>query len=302
MAADDGVVLDEGAVVLEDAPPSNLDKLENSPPSNLDKFLKRFRALNPHFVRDDAEKLVCFFGDSDISHWKELPRVRITGDEGASWARCVNVGVGGAEMLHVAFYSAECRAKYRPDVVVLCAGENDLGAGAAPPTVFSYLEKSIAAFGHLDDATEQAQLRLRHDPQRTRDNANVVSSLPIDDTKSQQQDGMNASEFSRLRNNNTDEKVPIVYLCTKPEPVADAELRREYERYDGRIKELFQRYNSSCQEELLYFIDNSDLRDPSLYAQDGLHLSRQGYQVWDARVRDAVERVLLKMDERVLAP
>ncbi len=106
-----------------DDPGSPLE-LQSAPPSDMDKWVKRFERLNPDFIPGNANdaRRVCFFGDSDISHWNREGM----GFQSDKW---VNVGVGGAEVLHMAYFAKQCWDKYRPSVVVLCGGENDIGGG-----------------------------------------------------------------------------------------------------------------------------------------------------------------------------
>lgn len=113
-------------------PLETMEELESAPPSSVDKFLRRFRALNPNYdAKSDLRKL-CFFGDSDISHWKNMCS---TG---------VNVGVGGAEMLHIAYYARECLEKYQPAVLILCGGENDIGGGKLYVIVNQPLDNTLS--------------------------------------------------------------------------------------------------------------------------------------------------------------
>ncbi|CAD7941150.1 unnamed protein product [Amoebophrya sp. A120] len=212
---------EDPAVLVPDGVPENT-QLESAPPSNIDKFLKAFEKLNPAFDPTTAQRpVVCFFGDSDISHWRnQMPT-----DGGASAKRTlVNVGVGGAEMLHVAYYAERCFEKYRPDVVLLCAGENDIGSGTSSASTFSYFQKAYSCF-----------------------RAKSGSSLPI------------------------------IYMGTKPEPATES-LRSEYLSYDGLIKE---RTNADA---AFHFVDSWDLQDYKFYDKDELHLSPEGYEVWNRRV------------------
>lgn len=103
---------------------AGFDELQPAPPSRLNKFLDQYRKLNPDFrpAYRNSKKLpvVALFGDSDISHW---PKDLLPSENPENPYQLVCVGIGGAEMLHCAYYAEEFRRKYQPHVVVLCAGE-----------------------------------------------------------------------------------------------------------------------------------------------------------------------------------
>lgn len=62
---------------------------------------------------------VVFYGDSDIEFWDTERDF-----EGKGYLKC---GVSGGHMKHARAYAPRLFEKYAPSVVVLVAGENDLG-------------------------------------------------------------------------------------------------------------------------------------------------------------------------------
>ncbi len=77
-----------------------------------------------------AKDGVVFIGSSTIGKWSRLP----AGFPGVSviWR-----GFGGSELADSVFYADRIVIPYRPRVVVLYAGDNDLMAGKSPETVLA---------------------------------------------------------------------------------------------------------------------------------------------------------------------
>ena len=222
-----------GMSVLEDAPPNG---------SRLDRFLKKYRALHPDFDPSNLPlKNIILFGDSDFSKWKSIE---------SEWNRVVNVGVGGAEMLQMAFYATECVDKYRPSILVLVGGENDLANdGVTPESTFGYFEKCY------DRAVS-----------------------------------------THKRSSDT---LTIVYMGTKPEPATEG-LHDRYLKYDEMIRNRFLGdspsttampnvwVNKKNKNTTFYYIDWWHLKERRFYANDGLHLSDLGYEIW----RDTLQKIV----------
>jgi hypothetical protein len=87
---------------------------------------------------------VVFTGSSSIRFWKTL--------ENDFRDYCVlNRGFGGSEISDVNYYFDDVVTEYKPQMVVLYAGDNDLAAGKTPENVFNdfkiFLDKMISISG-----------------------------------------------------------------------------------------------------------------------------------------------------------
>ena len=71
---------------------------------------------------------VVFVGSSSIVRWESL-------EKDFAGTKVINRGFGGSELADSVFYADRIVVPYRPRVVVLYAGENDLNAGKTPETV-----------------------------------------------------------------------------------------------------------------------------------------------------------------------
>eukprot|EP00668_Euglena_longa_P045383 GGOE01061042.1.p1 GENE.GGOE01061042.1~~GGOE01061042.1.p1 ORF type:complete len:190 (+),score=51.24 GGOE01061042.1:31-600(+) len=86
-------------------------------------------------------------------------------------------------------------------------------------------------------------------------------------------------------------KLPLTrlfYISTKNEP-ATAELQRQYRKLNDMVRVL-----TSSHAQLTFIDCYSAMQDragrplPALFASDGLHLSREGYDVWVRLLREAL--------------
>ena len=83
-----------------------------------------------------------------------------------------------------------------------------------------------------------------------------------------------------------------VYMGTKPEPET-VDLHDQYREYDAKIKEYAISLSSSSSPPPLVMIDVyngfEDVGNPnSLYAEDQLHLSQEGYSYWNTWLKTAL--------------
>lgn len=76
------------------------------------------------------EGAILFVGSSSIRMWDTLQR-------DFRDVRLVQRGFGGSTLADVIFYADRIILPYRPRMVVVYAGDNDLAAGKAPETVFA---------------------------------------------------------------------------------------------------------------------------------------------------------------------
>jgi lysophospholipase L1-like esterase len=97
----------------------------------IDKFTQA-DAVNP-----PPRGAVVFVGSSSIVKWstlaKDFPDVK-----------AINRGFGGSELADSVFFADRIVTPYKPRVVVLYAGDNDLNAGKSPETVFADFKAFVA--------------------------------------------------------------------------------------------------------------------------------------------------------------
>jgi quinol monooxygenase YgiN/lysophospholipase L1-like esterase len=90
-------------------------------------------------------------------------------------------------------------------------------------------------------------------------------------------------------------RLPVLYICTKPEP-ATAALQPEYQEYDQLIGSLAQKdINLEVLGDRAAFLlaaggagGGDYCPDHSLFREDGLHLSAEGYGIWNGWVSKAL--------------
>jgi lysophospholipase L1-like esterase len=94
------------------------------------------------FERKDREQpppknAIVFVGSSSIRFWdltKSFPDLEV-----------INRGFGGSELADSAHYASRIVVPYQPRVVVLYAGDNDIGAGKTPERVFADFKDFVKA-------------------------------------------------------------------------------------------------------------------------------------------------------------
>lgn len=160
-------------------------------------------------------------------------------DTGSSFPESLNCGVSGSLMDHAKRFAPRLVQKYRPSVVVLVAGENDLADGAPPSKVFESFKQTFSA----------------------------ITSV-----------------------------APLIYISTKPEPCT-RELEGEYKELNRLIAQHYASKAGRSGDGGTY-IDVYDSMsiggkgkepNPALFDDDGLHLSAEGYALWEGFVRQAIK-------------
>lgn len=96
---------------------------------------EKWAAAIDTFTQADAKNppprgAVVFIGSSSIVKWTSLPH-------DFPGVKVINRGFGGSELADSAFYVDRIAIPYRPRMVVLYAGDNDLHAGKTPETVLA---------------------------------------------------------------------------------------------------------------------------------------------------------------------
>ncbi len=115
--------------------PTGVRSQQKSPAGRWEKTIEVFE-------RQDGQKpppkdAVLFVGSSSIRFWdlkKSFPDLEV-----------INRGFGGSELADSAFYAPRIVVKYQPRMVVLYAGDNDIGAGKTPERVFADFKDFVRA-------------------------------------------------------------------------------------------------------------------------------------------------------------
>lgn len=103
--------------------------------------LDRFEQEIQQFEVTDKQKMppegaVLFTGSSSIRLWQEL-------EKDFEPVPVINRGFGGSTLPEVIHYAERAVFKYKPSLIVLYCGENDIAEGDAPPVVFQHFKKFI---------------------------------------------------------------------------------------------------------------------------------------------------------------
>ena len=194
---------------------------------NPDRFASEIRAFEELDRKAVVpSRAVLFVGSSSIRRWPtsdRFPQLPV-----------INRGFGGSHISDVNHYVRETVLKYRPDVVVFYAGDNDIGSGKTPERVLGDYQVFVGK---------------------------VLAEKP---------------------------ETAIVFIAIKPS-LARWKLWPEIQT----ANELIRRYSSSRPN--LFYADvappmiGADGRPrPSLFVEDGLHMTPAGYDIWDQVVGTVV--------------
>jgi lysophospholipase L1-like esterase len=113
------------ALVLSAA--ASLRAQQKSPSERWEKEIQAFEAADR--VKPPPEGAVLVIGSSIIRLWKTL-------QEDFPQHTMINRGFGGSQIADSVYYADRIVIPYKPKMVVLYAGGNDINAGKSPETVF----------------------------------------------------------------------------------------------------------------------------------------------------------------------
>jgi lysophospholipase L1-like esterase len=126
---------------------------------------KWFGEIDQFIMRDAVSppppESVVFVGSSSIRLWTSLAQ----DFRGLS---TVNRGFGGSELSDTLFYADRIILPYKPRVVVIYAGENDLWAGKAPETILNDFQMLRSKIHAALPATRIIYLSIKESPRRAR--------------------------------------------------------------------------------------------------------------------------------------
>lgn len=124
----------------------------------------KWAATIEKFTQSDASQPpvhdgVVFVGSSSIVKWttleKDFPGVNV-----------INRGFGGSELADSVFFADRIVIPYRPRVVVVYAGDNDLNAGKTPAAVFADFKAFVAKVHARLPATRIVFIAVKPSPSR----------------------------------------------------------------------------------------------------------------------------------------
>ena len=131
--------------------------------ADIDKFTAADTAQPP------PANAVVFVGSSSIRLWSTLagdfPKVTV-----------INRGFGGSEMADSVFYADRIVIPYKPRLVVVYAGENDINAGKGPETVLADFRAFRAKVHAALPATKIIYLSCKESPSRAKVRPQVVAA------------------------------------------------------------------------------------------------------------------------------
>jgi len=164
-----------------------------------------------------------FVGSSTVRLWKL--------DESFPEANCLNRGFGGSQLADVVKYADRIVIPYRPRVIVLYAGDNDIAAGRTPQQVRDDYRAFVSK---------------------------VRAALP---------------------------EAKVVWIAIKPSP-SRWKLRGSAQEANALVREEIAAGTNQIEIDLWSAMlgERGEPR-PELYVKDQLHLSPEGYKIWNEQVR-----------------
>lgn len=116
--------------------------------------------------RTDLRNGVVFTGSSSIKNWKTLAK-------DFNGIPVMNMGFGGSELADAVYYIDRLVLQYKPRVVVVYSGENDINAGVPVRRVLEDLKQFITLVHKSDPNTRIIVVSLKPSPSREKHLAKV---------------------------------------------------------------------------------------------------------------------------------
>lgn len=116
--------------------------------------------------RTDLLNGVVFTGSSSIKNWKTLAK-------DFNGIPVINMGFGGSELADAVYYIDRLVLQYKPRVVVVYSGENDINAGVPVRRVLEDLKQFITLVHKSDPNTRIIVVSLKPSPSREKHLAKV---------------------------------------------------------------------------------------------------------------------------------
>lgn len=109
---------------------------------------------------------VLFVGSSSIRLWDGLERQFGAGDDAADGPVIIKRGFGGSRLVDVAEYLDRLVLPYRPRLVVVYAGDNDLAEGRTPHEVLDSFRSLVGGVQRVLPQTRIAYVSIKPSPLR----------------------------------------------------------------------------------------------------------------------------------------
>jgi len=128
-----------------------------SPSERWERDIQAFEAADKK--SPPPQGAVLFVGSSSIRRWKSLA-------QDFPEYKTINRGFGGSELADSVYYADRIVIPYKPRLVVLFAGTNDIAAGKSPQTVFADFKAFVAKVRPALPETRIAYLSISPAPSR----------------------------------------------------------------------------------------------------------------------------------------
>ena len=194
-----------------------------------DASAKKWEADIRKFEIDDSlhpppQGAILFMGSSSIRMWETL-------QQDFPGYQVINRGFGGSELSDALYFADRIILPYKPRIVIVYAGDNDIANGKQPERI-------------LSDYKQLVQLIHQKLPQATIGYISIKPSLA------------RWSLVDKIRKTNS--------------------LIREYSSHDRLLSYI---------DVFMPMLGKDGTPRKDLFAADGLHLNREGYQLWTKIVR-----------------
>lgn len=132
-------------------------RAQQSPANRWEAEIRKFEESDRR--NPPAEGAVLFIGSSSVRLWQSLA-------EDFPGTKVINRGFGGSEIADSTFYVERIVAPYRPEMVVLYAGDNDLANGKTPRQVFEDYKAFVGRVRRKLPAAKIAFISVKPSPAR----------------------------------------------------------------------------------------------------------------------------------------
>jgi lysophospholipase L1-like esterase len=122
-------------------------------------YEQEIKALEQKVMVPSALPNVVFYGSSTFTYWPELER-------DFPQVQAVNLGFGGSTLAACAWFFERVVPRQRPDVLVVYAGDNDLGDGRTPEEVVLFFEQLLARHAALLGTVPVCFIAIKLSPAR----------------------------------------------------------------------------------------------------------------------------------------
>lgn len=134
-----------------------VNRAQQSPANRWEAEIRKFEESDRQ--NPPAAGAVLFVGSSSVRLWQSLA-------EDFPGVKVINRGFGGSEIADSTFYVERIVVPYRPEMVVLYAGDNDLANGKTPRQVFEDYKAFVSRVRQKLPAAKIAFISIKPSPSR----------------------------------------------------------------------------------------------------------------------------------------